>query len=246
VTSARDDSLRMLAELETFDREEFLTERWRYRCGEHVTILGPTGSGKTHLAYQLLERSATLRLPAVVLVMKPRDETVQTWTRRVGYRRVRSWPPVASIWQPSRPPGWVVWPKHTFDLDRDDAMLEGQFRRALMDSYKRGNRISFCDETAGLMDLGLKRELVAVWRRGRSMGNGIWAASQRPVDIPLDAYSQAEHLFLFHDPDKRARERFAEIGGVDPYLVQMANQRLGRHQALYIRRDGPRICVVDA
>jgi hypothetical protein len=66
------------------------------------------------------------------------------------------------------------------------------------------------------------------------------------VDIPLDAYSQAEHLFLFHDPDKRARERFAEIGGVDPYLVQEAVLRLGRHQALYIRRDGPAICVVDA
>jgi MoxR-like ATPase len=152
VTSARDDSLRMLAELETFDREEFLTERWRYRAGEHVTVLGPTGSGKTHLAYQLLEHSATRALPAVVLVMNPAMDSAHVDPAGEG-APTRSGPGrrMASMWQP-KPPGWLVWPKHKFDPDRDDAMpARRQFRRRLMDSYKRGNRIVFVDETFGLI-----------------------------------------------------------------------------------------------
>jgi hypothetical protein len=53
-------------------------------------------------------------------------------------------------------------------------------------------------------------------------------------------------LFLWHDPDRRARIRFSEIGGVDPGLVQDCVSGLDEHQALYIRRRGRRLCVVDA
>lgn len=235
-----------LGDLDVFDRDSFLVERWAYEAGQHVTIIGPTGSGKTWLGYQLLGRSARRKLPAVVLVMKPRDSTVQKFSRINGFKTVTAWPPSPQMWAP-QPPGYVLWPRHTFDPERDDAMLHRQFRRAILSSYRKGNRILFCDEAYGLAEeLGLRRELVTVWSRGRSMGTGVWAATQRPTHVPLHAYSAAEHLFLFKDPDKRARDRYSEIGGVDPDLVKWANIRLGRHQALYIRRDGPYLCVVDS
>lgn len=229
----------------TIGREDFLADHWDYRAGEHVTVLGPTGWGKTHLSYQLLEHTVNPKLPAVILVMKPRDETVSKWDKRLGFRRVRQWPPGVP-WPPTaKPSGWTLWPKHTFDPEIDDQELHWQFRKGLLDSYKKGNRIVFCDEVAGLTRLGMKGDLVAVWERGRSMETGLWAASQRPVDVPLHAYSQAEHLFLGNDPDVRAQQRYGEIGGIDPKLVIMTCRGLRKRQWLYIRRTDRAVCIVD-
>lgn len=237
-----------------FSREEFLGRRWIYRPGEHVTVLGPTGSGKTKLAYDLLSRTARPRsLPGVVLVMKPQDRPIIQWSRAAGFRIVRSWPPPPNMrfWEPYHPAGWVVWPKHTFDPDVDDAHLWSVFRQAIISSYKRGRRIIFADEVMGLSkELGLERELNAVWTRGRAMGTGLWAASQRPAHIPLNAYGQASHLFIANDPDERSRERYAEIGGIDPKLVLSVTANLARFEFFYVRRadqSGPvRYCIIEA
>ncbi len=228
-----------------FSREEFFTRRWRYNAGEHVSFLGPTQSGKTTLAFEALSRSTGPRVPGLVLVMKPKDATVTRWTRQLQYRRVRSWPPLPSPTQP-RPNGYVLWPRHTFDFGRDNALLSGEFHKALRDSYKRGNRAVFADEVWGLKhELGLEDDLIALWSRGASMGCGLWAATQRPSHVPLWMYSQAHHLFASYDPDKRSRDRLAEIGGVDPDLVRDIVMRLGKYQWLYVRRDGPALCVID-
>lgn len=244
------------AEVATFGREEFIRERWDYRPGEHVTFLAPTQAGKTTLAFELMDHTTTPELPGVVLVMKPSigpngrgtgDPTVTKWRKQLGYRLVRHWPPAPSLWDPARPRGWILWPRTTFDADRDDLELWREHRKALTHSYRRGNRIVFGDETLGLTDeLGLTRELRTLWTRGSSMGAGLWAASQKPSHIPLWAYNQAAHVFLANDPDERSRDRFGEIGGVDPRLVQRIVFGLGDFQWLYLRRRGRKMCIVDA
>jgi hypothetical protein len=192
-----------------------------------------------------LGATARPTLPALNLVMKPRDATVMEWGDRIGFRRHQTWPPPYNPLR-QRPAGYNIWPRHTFDPEVDDATLRRVFRSAILDSYKRGNRILFADEAAGLVaDLNLGRELKAIWMRGRSMGTGLWACSQRPVEIPLHAYSQASHLFLAHDPDKRTRDRYGEIGGVDPKLVADLVMRLPKWHFLYLRRDGQRIAIIE-
>jgi hypothetical protein len=230
----------------TLPRDDFLRTRFDYRTGDHVTILGPTQSGKTQLAYQLLAAKASPKVPSLVLCMKPRDATVSRWTNDIGLRLTRSWPPPPSPFVRSGVNGWTVWPKHTFDADKDDAMLERVFKTTLNDSYKRGNRKVFCDEVQGLVDeLNLRRNLSMIWMRGASMGCGLWAASQRPANIPLHAYSQAEHLFLFNEPDKRGRERYGDIGGaIDPKVIDQTVRTLPEYHCLYIRRRGARVAVI--
>ena len=229
---------------ESIPRRDFLQTRWRYRAGEHVTLLGPTGSGKTHLTWQLLQVSATPRVPAVVLAMKPRDATTTKWSKTLGYRVTRQWPPARLPFR-AKPSGYTLWPRHTFDPDIDDAEHERIFRKAVMDSYRNGDRIVVCDELLAAMDLHLERSLRAGWTRGRSMGMGLWGGTQKPTHIPTYGYNQASHLFIAYDPDKRSRDRFNEIGGLDSDLLRNWVCALGKHEFLYIRRDGPAICVVE-
>jgi hypothetical protein len=233
---------------ESFPRDEFIRERFDYSAGEHVTFLAPTQQGKTTLAFELLEANATTDVPAVVLVQKPRDTVVRKWLEHLkseqGWIRTQIWPP-SPLRKKTR--GYILWPSHKHDPDTDNPRIKAIFRRAILDCYKRGNRILFADETYGLSEeLDLDDELIAVWSRGGGMGCGLWAATQRPAYIPLWGYSMAEHLFLANDPDRRARIRYGEIGGINPKFVEQQVERLPKYHWLYIRRTGPRVCIVEA
>lgn len=236
-------------EVVRYGREEFLAEVWDYKAGEHVTILAPSGGGKTHLGYQLLEVTATPELPAVVLVMKPRDETAAKFTRRARFRTVRRWPPPVSSAVHGKSPGWVLWPSHTFDPDVDDARQKVIFGRAILMCYKRGRRIIFADETYSLENElpqgGLTKQIRTVHTKGRSMGCGMWSASQRAAYINRWAY-QAHHLFLGGETDEDAQKRLAEIGAaVDKRLVRDTVARMRMWEFLYINRDQRTMCIIE-
>ncbi|MBW5252052.1 hypothetical protein JGS39_24135 [Streptomyces sp. P01-B04] len=235
-------------EIRSYPRDFFLHRVWRYEPGEHVSFLAPTGGGKTHLANQLLAVTSSEHLQALSLVMKPRDQTARKFAKSSGHRIVRSWPvpPGAEFWRTKKPSGYVLWPRHRFDPDIDDAAHYQVFRTAVLDSYKKGKRILFADEVYSLArELRIERELVTVWTKGRSMECGLWGATQRPWGAPQQMYSQAEHLFLSYSPDTRDHDRYGEIGGIDPKLVANAVKQLPRYWWLYIRRSDRVMCVVQ-
>ena len=239
--------------VERFDRAQFIAERWGHLWGEHVTILAPSGWGKSTLALQLLEPLSTPQTPTIVLCMKRRDSTVSGWGKQHGFRRIESWPPPPQlkIWEPRKPPGWLVWPKVTGNVVDDEWRQFSTFEQAIQSARGRGKGVKvFADELADLKDIGLNRQVSSALRQGRSEDCAMFSASQRPFDIPGLAYGQAMHLFIGNDTDKRSRDRYGEIGGVDKNLLIDLTSSLAQREFLYIRRARgktlTRMCIVGA
>lgn len=229
----------------TIDRDDFISDYWDYRPGQHVTIIGPNGRGKSTLGLDLLGATATKDMQAHVLVSKPRDETIDHYTKKLKYKTIETYPPP---WSFKKPNGYMVRPYQSLtDLEGDEQRLTNEFRATMRGCYASPKAtIVFADEAQELQSgLKLKRECDAHWKRGRSLKSGMWALAQRSAHNSQDMYNAPEHLFLFSDPDKRNRQRFSEIGGVDPDLVMETVYELDPYQSLYIKRTGPCLCVVN-
>lgn len=197
--------------------------RFRWEQGEHVSLVGPTGCGKTTLALALLPR----REYRAVFGTKPVDPALDELVAR-GYRRMPKWNPR---------PGErkvLLWPKvkRFEDLDAQPET----FRDALRSIYLERGWTVFVDEARYLVHtLKLTRELQVLWQQGRSLKISLVATTQRPAYMPLEMYDQATHLFFWRDTDKVNLRRISEIGGaIDPEEVKRVVANLGRHDFLYL------------
>lgn len=239
-----------------FTRADFLESRWDYRPGQHVNLIGPTQqAGKTRMLFDLLDATdwSWCSTPPVMLVAKPRDATVAAGVGQLGWETVDRWPPRKKVFS-DPPPGFAMWPKHLKDatVEENNAHLRAAFEPAIKEPFWKGNSLVVADEVYYLSSvLGMDDLLVRHWTQGMGMGAGLWSATQRPSGttgrpIPGFMYNSAHHTFLARDPDKRNRQRFAEIGGVDPEMVEWETMRLRPFEFFYIRRDGPYYGIVEA
>lgn len=236
-------------------RLEFCQYYWDYKPGEHVVFAGPTQlAGKTTLAFQLLEYTATPQCPAFIAVSKPRDPVTEKEMKRLGYRLVRDWPPepkFKDMWG-DKPAGYVIWPQFG-DMDKDVSNSAAITGRLLRDRYAKGVKgqkgILVCDDTVVKSKLlGLDREMTTHIAMAGAMDLGGWYFVQKPTDsgrAAIWAYGNSAHVFLSHEPDKRNRTRYDEIGGFESAQIAEIVRTLKPFQFLYIKRSGSRICIVD-
>jgi hypothetical protein len=238
-----------------FPREVFLRDYWDYRPGEHVSLIAPTQNGKTTMIFDLLANTSTdwCTVPPVMLVAKPKDPVVSGGLAQLGYVETPRWPPKKK-WFSERPPGYGFWPPHLRDVraEVNNAHLAKQFRAPLHELFWKGDSVVVADEVYHLTAvLGLSEPLTQHWTQGAGMGSGLWSATQKPSgtqqgSVPSFMYNSPTHTFLGRDPDERNRKRFGEIGGVDPRFLSETVLGLRKYEWLYIHRDGPTMCVVEA
>jgi len=246
-------------------RDDFINEVFapHYEGGEHVTIVGPTGCGKTTLCFEMIDSIATPELPAIICVKKPKDKVIEEWLKLTGFKKTEVWPPITKRnWNPrnkrvavgQKQRGWVVWPKQSLkDIEVDQEKLSKDFKKVLNDCYRHGDRIVFIDDLVGFaQEYNLSKVMTTIYMEGRAMGCGLFGAIQRPYHAPVIMYGAAKHVVLFKDPDQRSVDRFKEIGGIDPEIVEEEVFKLKAHEALYIGRnmapDGvsPAIAIIGA
>lgn len=222
-----------------------------------MTFIGPTQRGKTYVSHQMLQRVISSKLPVVIFAGKPpsRDATMAKAAETLNLRIVETWPPEWNIRDRKRN-GYILRPKHTMvDVDKDNANLRAQYRRAMQSLYaSRTPVIIDIDEAFQVQnDLGLKKEYEAPLLRGAPVV-AVWSLLQRGRHSSYLAYDAPEHVLIFKDPDLSNVKRYGElVGGVDPGLISNIVNGLETSTAvqgntisefLYIKRSGPELAIV--
>lgn len=217
--------------------ERFIRE-FEWKRGEHLTTIGPTGSGKTVLNRQLLR----LRAQVVVLGVKQRDPELYGPFQREGYELRRTFD-ADWIFDDDEPDLILYVPQTTKQRATERRKeLGDRFRQALADIYREGYWCVYCDDVSYLASqLGVTPELEELWLLGRSEGVTLVASSQEPVNIPVMAYGMATHLFLFNNPDIYRARRMAELTGVNREIAQETILSLPPHEFLYINKNTKRL-----
>lgn len=211
-----------------FDR--FMLD-WEWKIGEHLTDIGPTGSGKTVLMRRLLRRRSFVCLMGV----KNRDPELYGPFEREGYELVHSFDPVAPDDAKQRKVLYVpLSTKHGVEGRQEKGR---KFRGVLNEIYDVGYWCAACDDIQYMVDkLKVGPEMEELWMLGRSEGVTVAASSQEPVDIPVMAYGMATHLFLFGNPDVYRAKRMAELTGLFREVTEKVILGLPEHEFLYINR----------
>jgi hypothetical protein len=220
-------------ETDRLDWEPFMRDAFPWEQGEHVTVVAPTGWGKTTLGLGILP----MREYTLILATKPRDATLEPLIRG-GYKVVRKLPlPPIEMYS-----NVIFWPEigRAAKLSQQKA----EMRKLLMDVYETGGWTVYVDELDYLCNyLKLSPLVELLWRQGRSLGISVVGGTQRPAFIPLLAYDQATHLFVGRDNDDVNLRRYASIaGGGKDYQreVRSAVAALREHEFLYLsaRKEG--------
>lgn len=204
--------------------------QWEWNQGEHLTMVGPTGSGKTTLETAILPRR-----DYVVFLSTKRIDSTQDELKSMGYKvihDVRELHPDVTPKAILRPP----WPD--VSAKRLKALHAEIFGEALMTVFRQGYWTVVMDEARYLThDLNLSDAAQLLWLQGRSLGITVVAGTQRPRWIPLEAYDQATHLFFWKDKDRQNVDRVAELAGLSRNTVQEVVPSLRKHEMLYASRE---------
>lgn len=207
-----------------------------HKQGEHIAIVGRTGSGKSVLELELAKVIGARRTrqgrPASVTVLatKPRDDTVSS----LGWPVLKSWPP--SYGQEHN----VVWPKarNPSTAAREQRAVFGPLLDAI---YHEGGQTVCIDEAAYFerplpRGLGLGATMEQYWSSARSLKLTLVAATQRPRKVSVSMWSEPSWLFCFYVKDRDDLKRVADLSGMREEVLELV-PRLGGFEFLCIRRQ---------
>ena len=183
---------------------------------ERVAFVGKTQSGKTHVA-------GILALPIRrLIVIDPKGKLSNLARSQAGKY---SW----RLAEPSTDEGGRT--RRELEAGgagrlRFPAPVRGDYEAVFRWAYRLENVTIYIDELYGATE-GTRpgQWLRACYTRGAELGIGVWAAFQRPRDIPKIALTEAEWRFLFQLPDPDDREFMRRQMGGDEATLEPLRER---------------------
>jgi hypothetical protein len=204
--------------------DSFITRILRWEAGEHFSLIGNTGQGKTTMMLNLLP----LHPFVVVFATKPRDKTM-TALINTGYLRMDRWRSL----DPNQYPRRALWPDAT-RIDSDQ-LQKDVFHDAFARIYREGHWTVAIDETWWLSNvLGLDKDIKTYLLQARSLDISLLLATQRPAWVPREMYTQSTHLMFWRTNDETDLRSLSGIGYKSASVIQDAVMNLESHQTLYI------------
>ena len=219
-----------------------------FEQGDHVAILGPTGTGKTHIALALAE----LRTYSLLIACKPSDPLVDDAIAhgyylvpgnrlevpyvdgRPYHRRVIYWPRLPAEARQKLP--------HHALLRAEREVQKPLVAGSLGYVRANGHWCLILDEgTYICRDLGLQRDVDSALTQFRTLRASVVVLGQRPAWMGRYVLSQPTHLILFQTANRDDLKSLGDISGTDTKLVQQLVRNLdrARHEFLYINtREG--------
>lgn len=212
-------------DIQELDWDTFLA-RLKWKQGEHMTLVGPTGGGKTTLARLLLDR----RKYIVVFATKRRDPLLTAIKQDGDYEVVKDFIGNTKISEK-----FILDPGTGTTLKATKLKHRAAFQAALETAYHQEGWCVYVDEGKYICDtLRLDQECEMIWQQGRSLGVTLVMSVQRPVKIPLAAYDQATHVFFWRETDDANLKRIGGIGGISNRLIRDTVSVLEWHEVLYL------------
>lgn len=215
--------------------EFFLAHIFDWRQDEHVGMIGPTGTGKSNLTYQIIP----LRSFVTFFATKPRDTTLDKFARSAGFVKIPDWPPTKGkgplkrVLTAEEMPLRILWPDarslHSMDVQRV------VFQRAIADIYAQGGWCVVWDEFWFMCTLlKLETEARVLLQQARASNISFIMGAQRPSRIPLELFDQATHLFFSRDNDEANLKRISGVGWLAAGPIRELVASLERFQFLYV------------
>ena len=192
-----------------------------WKIGEHVAIIGTTGTGKTYLTTKLAE----LRKYVLMLRTKPDDNKFR------GFRKAKTHNAMQGVYAEKL----LIEP----DYESQANVLASVFDLA----WRQGRWTLIIDETFYVQrELGLEHSITKLLTQGRSKRLSIVTGMQRPAWVTRFALSEVSHVFTFGLERRDAKiladsstERFIDIA-----------PNLGQYEFAHFHRPTRTVAVGNA
>jgi hypothetical protein len=239
--------------------------RENFEPGQHISVLTPTGGGKSYLTVEGLLRLPVIDHSRVLMVddKEGRDRSTRGWGSPIAEYplslsarvRLRDRPPHYRLVVPDWT--WSSTGSHARGVDHARAVvgraLDALYREAEDPSDEGASEhaqasVAVIDEAYALTaprppSLNLGPLLVNLWRKGRFKALSVLALSQEPAWLPGEFYSQPTHLYIGKILDARRQDRLKEIGGDTDRIKEIVG-KLGKHEFLFLGNKAELLSIV--